>query len=82
MYERHCVCLVPLPILDIIHLSNLDNYIISIFHNLGIPLTYRTLIVDLMRNLYIHNACIYIDSIYKSMTAGLFHISIVCNMYM
>ena len=45
-------------------MSNLDNYILSIFHNLGSPLGYRTLIVDLMRNLYIYNACIYIHSIH------------------
>ena len=36
-----------------------------IFHNLGSPLCYRTLIVDLMRNFYIFNACKYIHSIYK-----------------
>ena len=60
LYLEH---LVPLPTLDIIHLSNLDYNILSIFHNLGSPLSYRTLIVDLMKNSYIYNACIYIHSI-------------------
>ena len=31
---------------------------------MGSPLDYCTLIFDLMRNLYIYNACIYIYSIY------------------
>ena len=48
--------------LDYLNLSNLDYYILSIFHHLGSPLSYRTLIFDLMRNLYIYNACIYIHS--------------------
>ena len=30
-----------------------------IFHILGSPLSYHTLISDLMWNLHIHNACIY-----------------------
>ena len=46
----------PLPILDI--------YILSILPNLASPHSYCTLILDLMRNLYICNACIYIHSIY------------------
>ena len=35
----------------------------AIFHYLGSPLSYRTLIFDLMRNLNIYNACIFIYSI-------------------
>ena len=36
-------------------------YILSIFHNLGIPRSYRTLNFDLMssRNMYLYNAYIY-----------------------
>ena len=41
--------------------SHSDIYILSIFHYLGSPLN-CTLIFDLMRNLYIHDACIYIRS--------------------
>ena len=37
---------------------HLDNYILSFFHYLGSPLSYCTLIFDLMRNLYIHKAYI------------------------
>ena len=53
--------LVPLPILDIIICPILDYYILSIFHNLGSPLNYHTLIFDLMssRNMYLYNAYIY-----------------------
>ena len=51
--------LIPLSILEIIHLSISNYYILSIFHYLGSPLSYCTLIVDLMRNFYIYNACIY-----------------------
>ena len=40
--------LVPLPILDIIICLFLDHYILSIFHYLGSPLNYHTLIFDLM----------------------------------
>ena len=47
---------VPLPILDI--------YILSILPNLASPHSYCMLILDLMRSLYIYNACIYIHSIY------------------
>ena len=49
----------PLPILDIIHLSYLNNYILSIFHYLGSPLSYRTLIFDLMRFLCHNNGYVY-----------------------
>ena len=45
--------------MDIIHLSNLENYIVCTFHYLGSLLSYRTLIFNLMRKLYIYNACIY-----------------------
>ena len=38
-------------------------YILSILHYLGSPHSYCTLIFDLMRNLYIYNACVYIHSI-------------------
>ena len=44
------------------HLSVfLDYYILSIFHNLGSPLSYHTLNFDLMssRNMYLYNAYIY-----------------------
>ena len=44
---------------DILNMSNLDYFILSIFHNLGTPLSYRTLIFDLMMSLYIYNAYIY-----------------------
>ena len=43
--------------------SHLDINILSILHHLGSPLGLCTLIFDLMRNLYIYNACIYIYSI-------------------
>ena len=43
--------------------TTLDYNILSIFHYLGSPLSYRTLVFDLMRNLYIYNTCIYIFSI-------------------
>ena len=59
IYVEH---LVPLPILDIIICPFLDYCIhISIFHNLGSPLSYHTLILELMRsrNLYLYNAYIY-----------------------
>ena len=61
MHEAVCVYslslehLVPLPILDV--------YILPILHYLGSPHSYCTLIFDLMGNLYIYNACIYIHSI-------------------
>ena len=53
--------LVPLPIFDIIIWPFLDYYILSIFHNLGSPFSYYTLIFDLMssRNMYLYNAYIY-----------------------
>ena len=53
--------LVPLPLLDIIICPFLDYNILSIFHNLGSPLSYHTLIFDLMssRNMYLYNAYIY-----------------------
>ena len=41
----------------------MDINILSILHCLGSPLSLCTLIFDLMMNLYIHNACIYIHSI-------------------
>ena len=47
--------------LYILHLSILDYYIVSIFHHLGSPLSYRMLIVDVMRNLYLYNADIIFD---------------------
>ena len=39
----------------------MDYYILSIFHNLGSPLSYHTLIFYLMssRNMYLYNAYIY-----------------------
>ena len=40
--------------------SYLDINILSILHYLGSPLGLCTLIFDLMRNLYIYNACTYI----------------------
>ena len=48
-------------ILDIIICPFLDYNILSIFHNLGSPLSYHTLIFDLMssRNMYLYNAYIY-----------------------
>ena len=45
--------------LDILNMSILDYYILSIFHYLRSPLCYHTLIFDLMRNLYLYNAYIY-----------------------
>ena len=42
---------------------HLDYNIFSNLHCLGSPLGYCTLIFDLMRNLYIYNACILIYSI-------------------
>ena len=42
---------------------HLDYNILSNLHCLGSPLGYCTLIFDLMRNLYIYNACIHIYSI-------------------
>ena len=42
---------------------HLDYNILYNLHCLGSPLGYCTLIFDLMRNLYIYNACIYIYSI-------------------
>ena len=65
LYLEH---LVPLPILDIIHLSILYNCILSIFHYLGSPLSCGTLIFDLRRNIYIHNACTYSFYSYKICT--------------
>ena len=52
---------IPLPKLDIIICPFLDYYILSIFHNLGSPLGFHTLILDLMnsRNIYLYNAYIY-----------------------
>ena len=40
-------------------MSTVDYWILSIFHYLGCPSSYCTLIFYLMRNLYIYNACIY-----------------------
>ena len=46
--------------LDIIHLSLLDYYILSVFHYyIRSPLSNRILIFYLMRNLYLYNANIY-----------------------
>ena len=42
---------------------HLDYNILYNLHCFGSPLGYCTLIFDLMRNLYIYNACIYIYSI-------------------
>ena len=42
---------------------HLDYNILSNLHYLGSPLGFCTLIFDLMRNLYIYKACIYIYSI-------------------
>ena len=58
LYLEH---LVQLPILDIIICQFLDYYILSIFHNLGSPLSYHTLIFHLMssRIMYLNNAYIY-----------------------
>ena len=42
---------------------HLDYNILSNLHCLGSPFGYCTLIFDLMRNLYIYNACIHIYSI-------------------
>ena len=41
---------------------HLDYNILSNLHYLGSPLGYCTLIFDLMRNIYIYKACIYIYS--------------------
>ena len=41
---------------------HLDYNILSNLHYLGSPLGYCTLIFDLIRNLYIYNACKYIYS--------------------
>ena len=58
LYMEH---LVPLPILDIIICLFLDYYILSMFHNMRSPLSYHTLIFDLMttRNFYLYNSYIY-----------------------
>ena len=58
--------LVPLPILDFIICLFLDYYILSIFNNLGSPLSYHMLIFDLMssRNMYLYNAYIYTYILY------------------
>ena len=48
-----------------------DIGILSILHYLGSPLGFCTLIFDLMRNLYIYNACIYIHSIISSLNVFL-----------
>ena len=40
--------------------SHLDINILSILHHLGSPLGNCTMIFDLMRNIYIYNACIHI----------------------
>ena len=45
--------------LDIIHLSNFDYYILEILFN-----SYRTLIFNLMRNLYLYNSYIYTYILY------------------
>ena len=60
-YVDYLEHLVQLPLLDIIICPFLDYYILSIFHNLGSPLSYHTLIFDLMssRNMYLYNAYIY-----------------------
>ena len=65
--------LVPLPKLDIIICPFLDYYILSIFHNLGSPLSYHTLIFYLMssRNIYLYNAYI----LFKSSAYGVFPIN-------
>ena len=47
----------------LVPLLKLDINILSILHYLGSPLGFCTLIFDLMRNLYIYNACIYFHSI-------------------
>ena len=47
----------------LVPLLKLDINILSILHYLGSPLGFCTLIFDLMRNLYIYSACIYIHSI-------------------
>ena len=44
---------------------HLDYNILSNLHYLGSPLGFCTLIFDLMRNLYIYKACIYIYSIFN-----------------
>ena len=47
----------------LVPLLKLDINILSILHYLGSPLGFCTLIFDLMRNLHIYNACIYIHYI-------------------
>ena len=42
----------------LVPLLKLDINILSIWHYLGSPLGFCTLIFDLMRNLYVYNACI------------------------
>ena len=60
-YVDYLEHIVPLPKMDIIICPFLDYYILSIFHNLGSPLNYHTLIFDVMssRNMYLYNAYIY-----------------------
>ena len=60
-YVDYLEHLVSLPILDIIRCPYLDYYIVSIFHYLGSPLNYHTLIFDLVSwmNMYLYNAYIY-----------------------
>ena len=55
----------------IVPLLKLDINILSILHYLGSPLGYCTLIFDLMRNLYIYNACKYIYYILNTRLRGL-----------
>ena len=55
----------------------LDYNILSIFHYLGSPLSFRTLIFDLMRNFYIYNACIY--SLYHYILLTLFALKMFWN---
>ena len=43
--------------------SHLNIHVLSIFHYLGNPLNYYTLVFDLMKNMYSYNAFIYIHSI-------------------
>ena len=60
-YVDYLEHLVTLPILGIIICPLLNYYILSIFHNLGSPLSYHTLIFDLIssRNMYLYNGYIY-----------------------
>ena len=76
LYLEH---LVPLPILDIIICPFLDYYILSIFHNLGSPLSFHTFIFDLMssRKMYLYNAYIYTYILFK-ITFSLFAKKMVC----